>query len=90
MDNSIFEKIISNLKNMGYDVQENVNYNDYNFDFLGHTAPLQATKFGKNDYFVAGCQMENPTIDDIRQFSSQLFDYSKHNRANKLLPGILK
>jgi len=77
MNNPIFVKIVQNLKGKGYDIQENIDFNDLTFLFVGHTAPLQASKFGKNDYFVVGYEMQNPTINDIRDFSSQVFDFAK-------------
>ncbi len=88
MASKIFQRIVKNLTSKNYDIQENIDFNGLNFEFVGHSAPLQASKFGKNDYFVVGYIMQNPSIEDIRDFSAQVFEFAKDHRANKLLPGI--
>ena len=46
------------------------------------------SKFGKNDYFFAVGEIKETTLDSIRSFSSQAFDYSGQHRVNKLPPGL--
>jgi len=89
MDNSTFlEKIKANLTNKGYTLQTNIKYGDYNFEVVGHLAKIELSKFGKNDYFFVVGEIKETTLDSIRSFSSQAFDYSGQHRVNKLPPGL--
>ncbi len=86
--NSLVEQVKKNLQVKGYDIQENVQYGDFNYLIVGHLSKFELSKFGMSDYFFTVGYLKDSTVANIKSFSSQSFGYAGANRSNKLPPGL--
>jgi hypothetical protein len=88
MGSNHVDQLKENLTRKNFSVRENISSGGYLFSLVGHRNRLQTFGFGSNDYFFTVSFINNPTLQNIEEFSRQSYLYAKGARKSKLPVGL--